>query len=470
MSNRVARSRAAAGRHRPHAIYLAIGFPPAAKSSTYRLRETANQFVAHGWDITVITICDEAWEREYGLDYTLLEKVDPRVKVVKLPLIRQDLETDIRAFSEDRSLDPAGWIKRLREREQKVFPEPVFGGWRYELENAVLRVHRDDPADLLLCSCVPYVNLAATWKLWEEHKVPYAVDFRDGWSVDVKGSREAFTRDSVPGRWESKLLEHALSIWCVNDAIADFYRDRYPHLADRVHVVRNGYDEDSLPDLASRRSPDPAAGLTFGYLGSVSFTPAFLESVLEGWRIARRDDPILARSRFEVRGHFGAGPAREANAHIDLLKAAAGDGVSFGGPVAKADVAAVYGLWDVAVLMLPGGRFMSSGKVYELMASGLPIVSAHEVDHDASRILAGHPLWTGAVGLDPHRLAHSFSEAARMAMKVTDADRVAARELARQWARPALLAPAVRRLTELVRPTTGVSGPATSASTGDVQS
>ncbi|MCI4065220.1 glycosyl transferase [Micromonospora sp. R77] len=457
------------GGRRPHVIYLAIGFPPAAKSSAYRLRETANQFVALGWDITVITICQEAWEREYGLDHTLSEKVDPRVKVVELPLIRQDLETDIRAFSEERSLDPAGWIARLRKREQKLFPEPVFGGWRYDLEQAVLRVHREHPADLLLASCAPYVNIAATWKLWEEHKVPYAVDFRDGWSLDVIGGGEAFSRDSVSGRWESKVLENALAVWCVNDPIAGFYRERYPQLADRVHVVRNGYDEDSLPDVAGR-SPDPAAGLTFGYLGSVNFTPAFLESVLDGWRIARRDDPVLARSRFEVRGHIGAGAAREANRHMDLLKEAAVDGVSFGGPVPKAALAETYGSWDALVLMLVGGRFVTSGKVYEFMATGLPVLSAHDVDHDASNVLAGHPLWTGAVGLDPHRLAHSFSEAARMACKATDADRAAARELARRFARPAVLEPAVRHLTELVRPTTaGTPAPAATASSGDVQ-
>jgi hypothetical protein len=108
--------------------------------------------------------------------------------------------------------------------------------------------------------------------------------------------------------------------------------------------------------------------------------------------------------------------------------------------------------------------------VYEFMASGLPVLSAHDVDHDASNVLAGHPLWTGAVGLDPHRLAHSFSEAARMALKATDADRAAARELARRFARPAVLAPAVRHLTELVRPTSAdAPAPAATASTGDVQ-
>ncbi|HEX6873958.1 MAG TPA: glycosyltransferase [Micromonosporaceae bacterium] len=457
---------------KPHVIYLAIGFPPAAKSCAYRMRETANQFCAMGWDVTVVTICQEAWEREYGLDHTLSESVDPRVNVVELPLMRADLETDIRKFSEARSLNPQQWIKEQRKREQKIFPEPVFGGWRHELEAALLRVHRERPADLLLTSCAPYVNLAATWRLWEEYRVPYAIDFRDGWSVDVIGGGEAFTRTSVSGQWEEKLLNEALAIWCVNDPIAQFYRDRYPALAGRVEVVRNGYDPDSLP--TQFRTPDLARGLTFGYLGSVNFTPAFLESVLTGWRLARKESEVLARSTFEVRGHIGAGAMREANRHMDLLKAAAPDGVTFGGPVPKATLAETYARWDALVLMLVGGRFVTSGKVYEFMATGLPIVSAHAVEHDASNVLTGHPLWTGAVGLDPQRLAASFVEAARMAEQATDADRSAARARARQFARAEQIAPAVKHLCELVRPAPVPAGagasPRESALTGDPRS
>ena len=119
-------------------IYLAIGFPPAAKSCAYRMRETANQFCEQGWDVTVVTIRQEAWEREYGLDHTLSERVDPRViEIVELPLIREDLETDIRHVLRGAvAATRASWITELRKREQKVFPEPVFGGWRHELEKA----------------------------------------------------------------------------------------------------------------------------------------------------------------------------------------------------------------------------------------------------------------------------------------------------------------------------------------------
>ncbi|GLY21577.1 glycosyltransferase [Micromonospora sp. NBRC 101691] len=448
---------------RPHVIYLAIGFPPAAKSSAYRMRETANQFAARGWDVTVITLADESWEREYGLDRTLSAGVDPRIRIVGLPLARTDLETDIRAFSEARSLRPQQWIDEQRRQELKVFPEPVFGGWRPELEKAVLRVHQEHAADLLMTTCAPYVNLAATWRLWQEHRVPYVVDFRDGWSVDVIGGGAAFAPDSPAGRWEQRVLAEARAVWCVNEPIAQFYRERHPAVADRVRVVRNGYDEDCVPATAHR--PDPEAGLTFGYLGSINFAPALLDSVLTAWRMARREEPLLARSRFEVRGHIGAGALREANAHMELLRAAAADDVVFGGPVPKAEVAATYGRWDALVLMLVGGRFVTSGKVYEYAASGLPVLSAHEVDHDASTVLAGHPLWTGAVGLAPRRLAASFTEAARLAVKATDADRAEARANARRYARGAQLAPAVAEAIETTVGTATTAGPNDNSST-----
>ncbi len=439
-------SRPSAEGTRPHAIYLAIGFPPAAKSSAYRMRETANQFINAGWDVTVVTIARESWERDSGIDLSLLDQVDPRVEVVELPLAREDLETDIRLFDEARALNPNGWVNALRRRQQKAFPEPNFGEWRGDLEDAVLRIHRERPADLLLATCVPYVNLAAAWKLWEEARVPYAVDFRDGWSIDVVEGVEAFSPDSEEGRWEEKILKHALSLWVVNDPIAEHYHKRYPDLADRVHVVRNGYDADSSPGRP--HAPDPEAGLVFGYLGTVNFSTQHLQTVLNAWRAAREKEPLLANARFELRGHIGAGASREANGHSEILKQAEADGVFFQGPAAKAEVSSIYARWDAMVLILIGGRYVTSGKVYEYMATGLPIVSAHAVEHDASNVLKGHPLWTGAVGVDEAGLTESFVRAAHMAVETTDEMHAEAMAHADRFTREALMSVAVKNLVE----------------------
>ncbi|MFG1608520.1 glycosyltransferase [Actinoplanes sp. NPDC049265] len=445
---------------RPHAYYLAIGFPPAAKSCAYRMRETANQLYAHGWDVTVITIRQESWEREFGLDHTLSEAVHPAVRIVELPLVRDDLLTDVRRYSEARSLDPARWIRESRAADLRSFPEPVFGGWRPVLEDALLRLHRMDPADLLVTTCVPYVNLAATGRLHEVAGVPYAVDFRDGWSIDVIGGGEAFPPDSEAGRWESRLLRGAVRFWCVNEPIAEHYRRRYPDLVDRIEVVRNGFDADSVP--AAARTPDPK-NLIFGYLGSVNFKADFLAEMLDAWRAARAVDELIARATLDFRGHIGAGATREDTTHVELLRAAAGDGVRFGGAVPKARVAETYGGWDVSVLMLVGGRFVTSGKVYEVLASGLPVLSVHEPDHDACTVLAGNPLWTGTdTSVCSERSEHTdasvggslvdrIRRAARLALAATPDQRAAARELGARYARAAQIAPAVARLTEAVR-------------------
>lgn len=145
---------------------------------------------------------------------------------------------------------------------------------------------------------------------------------------------------------------------------------------------------------------------------------------------------------------------------MTLIRQAEADGVLFGGPVAKAEVAATYGRWDALVLMLVGGRFVTSGKVYEFMASGLPVVSCHEVDHDASHVLAGHPLWTGAVGLDAEGIADSFVKAARMAVEATPEQRAEARAHSARFTRGLLMTPAAEQLSHAVRSTllTGGAG------------
>ena len=51
---RVTGPRRRPGSGRRHAYYLAIGFPPAVQESADRMRATANQLAAQGWDVTVV--------------------------------------------------------------------------------------------------------------------------------------------------------------------------------------------------------------------------------------------------------------------------------------------------------------------------------------------------------------------------------------------------------------------------------
>jgi glycosyltransferase involved in cell wall biosynthesis len=413
------------------------------------MRATANLFCEAGWDVTAITIDDEGWEREFGVDPSLSEGVDPHVRVVRLPLSREDLDPDIRRYSEFRVRQPRQWLAELRARELESFPEPVFGLWRAPLEDAAVRVHQEKPADLVLVSPAPNTGMAAAWRLWSDYRVPYAIDYRDAWSLRTYEGVESFPKSSPAGEWEEKVVSDAVSVWCVNNAIAEFYRARYPSIAGRIRTVPNGFDPFLTP--VENRVPVPEQGLTFGFLGTANFPADMLRPLIEAWRQARTLDPVVGRSRLVFRGHFGAGMARGATRHVATIESGSADAVSYGGPVAKRELGAVYSEWDALVLLIPGGRYVTAGKTYEYLGTGLPIMSVHAQDHGAVEVLDGYPLWVAPpVELTPEALARSFVEAADVVLKADEARRMRAREFASQFERRVILAPAVHELIETV--------------------
>ena len=431
----------------PHLLYLAWGYPPAAKSCAYRMLATANSFARKGWDVTVVTLTADAWLREHGLDDSLLALVDERIEVVRLPLYRDDLDTDIRSYSRLRAQRPKEWLKLLRRGDQRQFPELVFGRWRNKLVAAAHEVHERKPVDLVLASASPYTFFAPALDLNETRDVPFVLDYRDAWAIDIIGDKPAFQPDSRKGRIERKLMDRAQEAWFVNQPIRDSYAQLYPEAATKLEVVRNGSDLAVGTSMIPLRQPDPADGLTFGYLGTVSFTPAITSALCDGWRLARQRDPLVAASRLEFRGHIGAGAARGASGHVRVIAQYANDGVSYEGPVAKGDTADVYASWDALVLALVGGRYVTSGKVYDYVSTGLPVMSAHEPAHAAAEILDGYPLWVRNEGMDAEQLAKAFIATAHMAVDATVEDREKARQHAAQFERYAQIEPAVDRIS-----------------------
>ncbi|MBD3784558.1 MAG: glycosyltransferase [Micrococcales bacterium] len=431
----------------PHLIYLAWGFPPAAKSCTYRMLATANSFVRAGWDVTVITLSEQTWVREHGLDPSLMELVDPRIEVIRLPLFRDDLDTNIRSYSRLRAQRPKEWMRWQRRLDQVDFPEAVFGRWRKPVTEALFAAHERRPADLVLTSASPYTFFAPALALHEKEGVPFVLDYRDAWAIDIINDVPAFSPSSRRGRIEQRLMEAVDEAWFVNSPIRDAYARLYPEQSDRMHVVRNGSDVAVGTDRIPLRQPDLEQGLTFGYLGTITFGTDRTRDICAAWVEARSRNELLRRSRLEFRGHVGAGSARGTNTHARFIHQYAAHDVSLDGPVAKGDTAAVYASWDVLVLCLVGGRYVTSGKVYDYISTGLPVMSVHERDHAAREILQDYPLWVANESLEVEDIADAFVRAAEMATGATVEQREQAREYAHRYERYAQIQPAVDRLS-----------------------
>ncbi len=255
---------------------------------------------------------------------------------------------------------------------------------------------------------------------------------------------EVVTAIPAVARWERRLTDAAHEVWFVNEPIRRWHADRYPDAVERMKVVANGFDEYGTP-LAVPFEPRPAtAPLVFGYVGTIS-EKVPLRELVAGWRHARATVPSMAGARLVLRGylgHFGAADG----ALTSLVDAAREDGVSFEGPVSKADVAATYRQFDALVLALGTGRYVTSGKVFEYAATGLPIVSVHDPGNAATDVVRESPAWTAARSLGVEDVATALARAADLVRAETPESRRAAQAWGAQYERSRQLAPRIASL------------------------
>lgn len=433
---------------RPHLLYTAWSFPPSRAGGVYRALATVNAFAAEGWDVSVLTVPREVFETSTGIDDSLEEQLAPNVEVFRVDPHSTAHLNDLRSWSRFRARNIELWRGIDRMRDLLRFPELAYGRWRPELERAAARIHASRPVDLAIGTANPNVDFAAGAYLSRRFGVPYVMDYRDAWALDVF-SGEAVGR-WIPGaaRIERRLLARATEVWFVNEPIRAWH-SRHFGGAERMHVVANGYDEYDVP-LAVPVRPERDAGLVFGYIGTMS-DQVPIEPLVRAWRLARESGAVAESARLVIHGyvgHSGTGLA------ADSLAAAATDGVTFQGPVSKSRIGEVYAGFDALVLALGTGRYVTSGKVFEYLATGIPIVSVHDAGNAATDVVKDAPGWVGTRSLKPSDIAQALAETAIIAGAQTPAARSAAQKWGARYARRAQLDPRIAELRRQVESAT----------------
>lgn len=428
----------------PRVAYIAFYFPPSRASGVYRAVATSQAFSATGWDVTVFApqrslFTDCLGSFDDSLDAEIPDEV--HVERVRFPARRWCRE--IRDFSRFRGNFPA-WSDRLNTwAEESIFPEH-YSPWIPRVLRAVLREHASARFDVILATGNPFSSFAAAWLTHRLTGVPYILDYRDSWTLDLFSEKPAFPPSSTAYRWEARMLHDCDRALFVNEPLREWHQQRYRESAAKMHVVANGWDPTQISGV---RPPRPTPGhLRFGYVGTV--TPNVpIESFLSGWALAQTLENTRG-STATLYGHLGFFPGS-----IGPLKARLAQGdptVTLGGPVPKSAIGDVYNSIDVLLLLLAGGRFVTSGKVYEYMATGRPIVSIHDPRSAAAQVLRDYPLWFPARSLVPVDVARAIENAAIATNRLSDLEVAQARRYAAPFARRAQIEPFARDLAARV--------------------
>jgi glycosyltransferase involved in cell wall biosynthesis len=444
----------------PRLLYLSFYFPPSRASGVYRARATANHLANRGWDVTAFAAPLRFLHEVTGsVDEDLTATVDPRIRVERPEMDMYRWDKDLRTFGRFRGTFPILARNLRNRRSERFFPER-YASWARASVMKALRLHAGKRFDAVLATGNPFASFAAAWLFNRLTGVPYILDYRDSWTLNLFTDAPAFPDGHPAWKWERRVLRKASSVVFVNEALRTWHAERYPTVADRMMVVPNGWDPDLMP-----ADPAPNSGerrpLRFGYLGTLTQNQP-VEELVAAFRRARTH-PDLGDAELNIHGHLGffhdsgAPLMQQLGLHEDGDDAAGDSGVHYRGPVSKTDVGSVYRDTDVLMFLAGGGKYVTSGKIFEYMASGRPIVSVHSAESAAREVLDGYPLWFNPGGVDPDDVAQAMIAAGKSARDYGPEQYRAARQHADSYARETLLEPLEARLRSLVRRPVGES-------------
>ncbi len=412
----------------------------------YRPLGMANYLADRGWDVTVVT-ADERFFDDVtdSSDPALVDQIDPRVVVERVRMPREWMIQNVRTMTKRHAAYPRaysgyGWL-----RQKLIFPGRYEAWFRPALRR-MRAVHKRKAASVVVATGNPWTAFRVAQAFGTRAHVPYVADFRDGWTLDQFNERALFDEGSRECAWERKLLAASALTTFVNAPMRDWYAEQYPDLAERMIVLENGVDADTLGDMPFRK-PHADQPLRFGYVGTITRHLPHAATWV-AWERAK-DGLGVAGATAHLYGHLGFFAADRADV-MSLLPHRPDARVTWEGAVSKTEVGGVYRGLDVLLMMIPSSRFVTAGKSYESMASGKPIVAIHEPDTAASEPLRDYPLWFPVSSVEPGAIAEAMTKAATAARSTTAAQHDDALKHAAKYDRRALLEPFERELRALI--------------------
>lgn len=265
-----------------HLLMVAFHFPPCAVSSgIQRTLRLAQHLPAHGWLPIIVTASDRAYERTSS---DLLSEV-PREAIVQRTM----------AFDAARHLAIRGRYPAFVARPDR------WANWAPSAVATGLRlVRRHRPLAVWSTYPIATAHVIGDW-IARLTGLPWIADFRDPMAQEGYPADPATWRAFA--RIEARALARARAAVFTTRGAAAMYRARYPHAADRVTVIENGFDEASFSGIDAAGEPLVRGRFTLLHSGVVypsERDPSPLFAALSALKRRGQTNGLLVRFRASV--------------------------------------------------------------------------------------------------------------------------------------------------------------------------
>ena len=368
-------------------LIITYYWPPSGGSGVQRWLKMSKYLPEYGWQPVIYTTKDA----EYPIiDPTLEKDVAPEAEVIRRPIvepynfykkflgIKKQEKIKVGFASESKK---SGWKERLSVWIRgNLFIPDARCWWVKPSARHLKKYLKDHPVDAMISTGPPHSMHLIAMKLKKTINIPWIADFRDPWTeIDFY---DALHLSHWADRKQHKLERQVLTKADKVVTVSWNWAKGLEKLGGReVLVIQNGYDW--VADPNEKRAPLSAEfSLThLGVIGPARNAPTFWQALHE--------------LKDEIEG-FGQSLRIKLVGDVDQSVVKNLDACGLSGNTERITHVPhdqVKGIQDATQVLLlfvnnaPNAKGILTGKLYEYLASGRPILAIGPEDGDAARLL-----------------------------------------------------------------------------------
>ena len=369
-------------------LIITYYWPPSGGSGVQRWLKMSKYLPGYGWQPVIYTTKDA----EYPVEDPSLEKdVCAEAEIIRRPIVEPynfykkflGLKKDqkVKAGFIDESGKQKGWKEKLSVWIRGNFFIPDARCWWVRPSVRYLKKYlKAHPVDAIISTGPPHSMHLIAMKLKKALNIQWIADFRDPWTEIDFYDELMLTRcaDRKHHRLERQVLTQADHVVTVSWNWAQGL-ERLG--AKEALVIQNGYDWESEADTL-QTALSPEFSITYlGIIGPARNAPTLWQALSE---LKETEKDFAQNLKLNLIGQVDQSVIR------DLETAGLTDNTVITPHVPHHEVQRIQSASQVLLLLVnnaPNAKGILTGKLYEYLASGRPILAIGPEDGDAARVL-----------------------------------------------------------------------------------
>jgi glycosyltransferase involved in cell wall biosynthesis len=365
-------------------LIVSYYWPPSGGAGVQRWLKFSKYLPEFGWDPIILTV-DQVYATYPVTDYSLIDDLPSSIKVFTTPAINY---FDI--YKKDKSRIPAAGFansvdntfkgKLLRFVRGNFFiPDPRKGWNKYAFKKASELIEKEGIRHVITTSPPHSTQLIGLQLKKKYPELKWIADLRYPWT-DIYYYKQFYPTvisKAIDLKFEKSVLQRADKIITVGRSLKTIFSAKVPGVSSKTEVITNGYDESDFNEI-HKIIPKR---FTVTYVGTLSdiYPIEGLIPALKSLQASGKDFVL----RF-------VGTVSE-KTRILLQQEIPGNSLEFLPYVIHSEAIKYMMSSSLLLLIIPlhqSNKSIITGKIFEYLASGKPIICLGPVEGDAAEIIA----------------------------------------------------------------------------------